>query len=936
MSYAPSPHRTRRLPALLSACLALALAACGGGGGGGSDNSNNNGETTQVTLTGVVAVVTAASGVEVTTKCASGNTGTATTNASGTYAMTLTGAVSLPCVMEAATTSGTLHSVTADAGTTTVTTTGATTRTTTVKANITPVTELVVARATGFDPSTFWGVFGPSKASLIAAAKVSAAITAVTTQLSNAGINVGSANVISGDLTPVSDPSGGNTYGQALASLSTTLTNSGTTLTQLVASTASGSSNATTTSTNPSLPADLLLKPAAANCASLRSGVYRVVRPHYSSLTEVTSRLSIDAQTLQVTDLGDSTVETWLPNGDCRFIAGASSANKVDVVVTAAGVLVGRPYDSGVSQYSVAVGFPEQTHTLDELVGDWNAIGRELVSGNSASTATFGGMNATATVGSNGVLSNIYTCEPGTGCGAISGVTITLAGNATGFSMTGTSTTDNWIDQVYVYKAGGGELMMVNTSGDGSIAFWTKKGATSAPTVSSVSSSWGVGSDIHNVAPAFSESDWTNTSASASSWTRQSNIDGHSETVTLNSPRTGFNFRAAGTATNNAGATVNVSEFTALGLRGMGMSALWMPTFNSVGGLYLSPNKPANNGAVLPTGLLGRANAPTCAALRTATYRIVQPWQGSGNTLTASFDASTMQVSYSIGGSDTWVPVTGEACHFKDAATGNSDWTVSPAGVVVGRMYDSGSASYHLTLGFPEQTHTLAELAGTWNVVGLEANSTGSAYHGATATWTLSGTGTFSAVQWCDYETSLSTPTCQSVTTGLPTLSVNAGGGFDVTGGGRAFAYKTRSGWMILKVDPDGSVQIQTPQTSLSGGTGSVNAYWNLSSTINMVSAAAIANTSYRNTGWDATTGTLTRVSLDDGHTEQLLFNQPRTGYITRAAGTATTSSNTPVVVRAFTGLNLRQSMGLSALWMPMDEANNVSTARLLVSVSRY
>ena len=49
--------------------------------------------------------------------------------------------------------------------------------------------------------------------------------------------------------------------------------------------------------------------------------------------------------------------------------------------------------------------------------------------------------------------------------------------------------------------------------------------------------------------------------------------DERSETVLVNSPRDGYNFRAAATAIAADGSTINVPEWTHLGLRGMGLGA---------------------------------------------------------------------------------------------------------------------------------------------------------------------------------------------------------------------------------------------------------------------------------------------------------------------------------------------------------------------------
>lgn len=50
------------------------------------------------------------------------------------------------------------------------------------------------------------------------------------------------------------------------------------------------------------------------------------------------------------------------------------------------------------------------------------------------------------------------------------------------------------------------------------------------------------------------------------------------ESLFANNPRNGCNFRVGGTVVNSAGAPVTVSEFTALPMRGMGLSAAVLPT----------------------------------------------------------------------------------------------------------------------------------------------------------------------------------------------------------------------------------------------------------------------------------------------------------------------------------------------------------------------
>lgn len=122
-------HATTLLIATLSA---LGLQGCGGGSG--SDASAH--------LSGTAAVGAALPGATVTARCASGPELTGTTAGDGHFDLTLSGNQTLPCVLRV--TGGsptvTLHSLATAAG----------------RVNITPLTELVLARATGGLPATLF------------------------------------------------------------------------------------------------------------------------------------------------------------------------------------------------------------------------------------------------------------------------------------------------------------------------------------------------------------------------------------------------------------------------------------------------------------------------------------------------------------------------------------------------------------------------------------------------------------------------------------------------------------------------------------------------------------------------------------------------------------------------------------------------------------
>jgi hypothetical protein len=574
-----------------AAALSLFIAGCGGGGGG---STSTNSSTGSLTVSGVAATGAAMTHVTVTAKCASG-TGTVTqpsTNTNGSYSVTITNGT-LPCVLEA---------TGKDSNNNTVTLHSVTTSTT---ANITPLTELLVAQLTGTDPSTYMSNLDTSTlASIVTSSIISSAQSAVLTVLSNAGISTSSISDIVSDSI---DAGSGSNYDGVLDELAAKLANVNSdpvaalsTLTRTVASTAAGSSSSSTTSSDTaSLPADLLLKPHASNCDALRSTTYRAVmsRRHGSNAV---AHFSVDAATLIVTDLGDNGTETWTANGTCRF----TSSDGHDIVVSPAGVVVARSAATGsdpANTYHLLVAVPEQTHTLADQAGNWNVIGLDT----DDSASTWFAYLGTSTVTASGEGTVSYGCEYASttatrACASSTTPHITYAVDERG-GFLGTATSGNYVERNFVYRAGNGALFLINANqstndvptGDGSISFGTKQRTLTLPTVNTVNSVWNVsintldqlsGNAIDSVTHTI-----TSVDSSAGSFTRQSGTTSgatHSETISINSigdgtALNGFSFRdgATGVATSD-NSTTTVRKSISFKAPGMGLSVNYLPVMN--------------------------------------------------------------------------------------------------------------------------------------------------------------------------------------------------------------------------------------------------------------------------------------------------------------------------------------------------------------------
>lgn len=564
-----------RLPwglALTTATL-LGLSACGG-----DDASPTTAAATSTTFSGTAATGAAMAGATVSISCASGS-GTATTAANGSYTASITG-ITLPCALKATSSDGNtvLYSVT----------TPSTSANSAQVANITPLTQLLVASLAGTDPATFFTNFS-ANASSVTTSSVSTAQTAVLTTLTTAGLDVSSlTDLLTGTLVAASSSTSGNAYDLVLDALKTQLTASGTTLdtltTTVAAASPAASTTTTTTTTNtPSLPAAQLLKAADSNCSALRSGDYWAITPTKGgNLTNQFASGSYNASTKTATNLlGSSTVLS--DNGACQYLAADGVSN---VAVSQAGIAVTQYLDGGgVSRLGFAI--PKQTIAVSELAGTWISLNFEM---NDAGTS-YVGASATATVSAAGVLSNVVGCN-----GAVAASTCAASTDAMSFQANSdgalnlVDTTDNSTSRAFAYRAGSGSLMIVTVDGDGSLAFFAKQRTLTLPAVGTVNpKSWFVRTSNVLVANALGTSyttTVTSTDATAGSYVRTQNTStgavDYSETILINNPRNGYNFRAAASGvTSSVSGTTNIRERTSMGLPGTGLSVQSIPSLTA-------------------------------------------------------------------------------------------------------------------------------------------------------------------------------------------------------------------------------------------------------------------------------------------------------------------------------------------------------------------
>lgn len=177
--------------------LLAGLAACGGGGG--SSDVANTPTPSSLTLTGVAATGAAISEGTVEAKCATG-TGSSTTATDGTYSVVVTNGEA-PCLLKATdpVTNSTYYSA-AEKGASI--------------ANISPLTQLVIANALGDSPETVYQNFSATQQAKITSSSITTAVTRIQAASSALGTDtdVTGIDVMKGTLVAAN----GNTAGNAL------------------------------------------------------------------------------------------------------------------------------------------------------------------------------------------------------------------------------------------------------------------------------------------------------------------------------------------------------------------------------------------------------------------------------------------------------------------------------------------------------------------------------------------------------------------------------------------------------------------------------------------------------------------------------------------------------------------------------------------------
>jgi len=329
--------------------------------------------------------------------------------------------------------------------------------------------------------------------------------------------------------------------------------------------------------------------------------------------------------------------------------------------------------------------------------------------------------------------------------------------------------------------------------------------------------------------------------------------------------------------------------------------------------------------------LLLQPSASSCGALRSATYRILTPTNGaplSAQSSLISLNAATLAATHSDQSTGTWVP--NGACRFTEQhGNYSADITVTQAGVLAAR-YTTDGVTFRNYLGFPEQTHAVGELAGTWNVLGMTRVSSAT-YVGSAGTLTYDSNGALTAATNCQNNATWAIDVCAAVSgtllTGVVPLAADASGGFDLTNPnslavtGRLFVFEPGSGdLMMASVTDKGELFVSAAIKSVAlPALGFVSSSWNLDNIESFVSASPVYVTSSTVSSVDSAAGSWTRARIAVGgtatHPETLFANSPRTGFTHRPSVTVSDSNGALVTVNEFTSMSV-PGTGFSPLFL--------------------
>jgi hypothetical protein len=450
-----------------------ALVACGGGGSGTSASSSSS-------ISGLAATGAGIANATVTAKCAGGAPLTGTTDSVGSYNLVLDGRT-LPCMVQVTggTPSVTLHSFAQAAG----------------RVNVTPVTDLIVAKALGSDPATAFTAYIAANGTSIEMG-LTAAKSYVSTQV----------NSITG--STIADPMTGTfAIGDAddkvLDALGNAMTAASKTIADLRTQAQSG---ATLTST---VPAHLAAPTGLTASASSSSSIglswtavpgatgYKIYRATSASVaTSGTATATSTATTYSDTGLTASTAYYYKVVPNNSVVSAGAASSEATATTSASGGGGGTP--STWTPHALPIGsgsFADVVWDGSKFVAIGNYVGTSTDGATWTTNALLEGKGI-AISGSTLLLSGISTSSGSDIRKSVDGgVSWTRPATANIFTVAGNASM--FVGIGGGWEAGNGQPMTVRTSADGET--WTTRYTEAVPNAQS---------KVTSLKPIWSGSKW--------------------------------------------------------------------------------------------------------------------------------------------------------------------------------------------------------------------------------------------------------------------------------------------------------------------------------------------------------------------------------------------------------------------------------------------
>lgn len=503
--------------------VAAVLSGCGGAEGFSQRED-------RITISGTVAVGRALAGGTVTARCVNGTGGRTKTESDGTYTLDIVGAT-LPCVLEATPSANRLNfyrSLLPGTGL----------RNGDFVAHISPLTELLVAMATGLEPGLFVSTYNSGIAPSEEA--VSQAIDDLR-ELFAGRLDLSGLNPLTDELI-AANPStglGGNAHDDKIEALMALLATAQAPL-RLVASAIANSRGAFD-------PVYTVLAPAAASCSGLRSGRYRVVYLNETDPLRKDAVVEIDAVALTAR-AADGSVLALTADGSCRFTIAFAGETRT-LMVSPSGMLAMHTQSTSSPARSAALVLPEQVLPVSELAGNWNEVhwGPSVGGPTPGLIATSG----EAVVDSSGVVTASASCLGQADCVVNSRPFPSFIANTAsgGFDISNGGTP---LGRAFLFKNAAGKFVFVSVTDAGRLSVATRAQSVGAlPGVFSRSNfrAFDLNGDGSLSAWADNAVAVNSVDVPTKTVTRTNTNGGITETIVYDAPRTGLRYRAANACT---------------------------------------------------------------------------------------------------------------------------------------------------------------------------------------------------------------------------------------------------------------------------------------------------------------------------------------------------------------------------------------------------